>query len=631
MSKLARRFKKMARLYRSLGILFVFILAVVIYKIAFAVPPNPGHSLTAIGDATATYIPYGDGANVLASDANLTWDGITFYANGIINATTQYNIAGNFFGTQDIVNTNFRLGSASGGALIGGTGNTLIGLSAGKLVDEGLSNTVLGNNAGDVITDGDSNLVIGDGAGGATLMRGNENVLLGASSDTTLSNSNEAIALGAGAIAGSNQFVVGSTSASITGMFIGNGITNASPSNIKINATGGSGTSIAGASLTLAGGQSTGAGLGGSIIFQTSPADPFCSPCTNANGLIAAMTIDSGGIVNLGTAGTKTGQISFSGSTSGTITVNSAATAGTWAWTLPANDGDANQVLQTDGTGITSWATAGAGDMVLASTQTVTGAKTFGTIGGTVGKLILAGSTSGSSILNAAAVAGTTTLTLQGTTGTIYSSGGTDITLADGGTNASLTASNGAIVYSNTSALALTAVGSFGQILQSAGATTPVWTTATYPATADTSGNLLTSDGTNWASTAPRTIKQVVSAGTASITADSFVHPMSGSVIATTADAAHAMWIPYAVTAKNLQVRMTTAPSGHTCIVTLYKGASCASFATTTLTCTVASGTNNCADTSNSVSVSANDCLTIYFDENTVCTGADSFSFEMDY
>jgi len=62
---------------------------------------------------------------------------------------------------------------------------------------------------------------------------------------------------------------------------------------------------------------------------------------------------------------------------------------------------------------------AGAGDMVLADVQTVTGAKTFGTIGGAVGKFILAGSTSGSTIVNAAAVAGSTTVTLQGVTGTL--------------------------------------------------------------------------------------------------------------------------------------------------------------------------------------------------------------------
>lgn len=63
--------------------------------------------------------------------------------------------------------------------------------------------------------------------------------------------------------------------------------------------------------------------------------------------------------------------------------------------------------------------TGSGGDMVLASVQTVTGAKTFGTIGGAVGKLILAGSTSGSSILNAAAVAGSTTITLPNANSTL--------------------------------------------------------------------------------------------------------------------------------------------------------------------------------------------------------------------
>ena len=56
----------------------------------------------------------------------------------------------------------------------------------------------------------------------------------------------------------------------------------------------------------------------------------------------------------------------------------------------------------------------GAGDMILASIQTVTGAKTFNS-----SKLILAGATSGTSTLNAAAVAGATTLTLPGSTDTL--------------------------------------------------------------------------------------------------------------------------------------------------------------------------------------------------------------------
>lgn len=46
--------------------------------------------------------------------------------------------------------------------------------------------------------------------------------------------------------------------------------------------------------------------------------------------------------------------------------------------------------------------------------------------------------------------------------------------------------------------------GSTGQILQSGGAAAlPTWSTATYPATASTTGNVLTSDGTNFISSTP--------------------------------------------------------------------------------------------------------------------------------
>jgi len=75
--------------------------------------------------------------------------------------------------------------------------------------------------------------------------------------------------------------------------------------------------------------------------------------------------------------------------------------------------------------------------------------------------------------------------------------------LTEGGTNASLTASNGGVFYSTASAAAILAgTATANQILLSGASTTPAWSTATYPATAGTSGNVLTSDGTNWSSTA---------------------------------------------------------------------------------------------------------------------------------
>ena len=68
--------------------------------------------------------------------------------------------------------------------------------------------------------------------------------------------------------------------------------------------------------------------------------------------------------------------------------------------------------------------TAGSGDMTLAGVQTVTGAKTFGAAGN-VGKLVIAGSTSGTTILNANATAGSGTVVLP-TTGTLATLAGTE-------------------------------------------------------------------------------------------------------------------------------------------------------------------------------------------------------------
>lgn len=83
---------------------------------------------------------------------------------------------------------------------------------------------------------------------------------------------------------------------------------------------------------------------------------------------------------------------------------------------------------------------------------------------------------------------------------------GSVVGLAYGGTNANLTASNGGIFYSTATAGAiLSGTATAGQILRSGATAAPTWSTATYPATAGTSGNVLTSDGTNWTSAAAAT------------------------------------------------------------------------------------------------------------------------------
>lgn len=138
--------------------------------------------------------------------------------------------------------------------------------------------------------------------------------------------------------------------------------------------------------------------------------------------------------------------------------------------------GTSGQVLTSNGAGaLPTFQTGGTGDMILAISQAVTGLKTFGTIGGAVNKFALAGSTSGFSFLNAAAVAGSTTLTLQGTTGTVYSTSGTDVSVTDGGTGVSTMTTAYAPICAGTTAtgslqVADTGLSTSGYVLTSNGA-----------------------------------------------------------------------------------------------------------------------------------------------------------------
>lgn len=80
------------------------------------------------------------------------------------------------------------------------------------------------------------------------------------------------------------------------------------------------------------------------------------------------------------------------------------------------------------------------------------------------------------------------------TGGTI--TGITDLALADGGTGASLTASNGGILYSTATVLAVLAgTATAGQMLRSGASGAPSWSTATYPDTTTINQLLYSSSG----------------------------------------------------------------------------------------------------------------------------------------
>jgi len=80
-------------------------------------------------------------------------------------------------------------------------------------------------------------------------------------------------------------------------------------------------------------------------------------PKTNAGLTFNSSTANFGSTLmntqklTVGVAGTATGSIEFKGTTSGTVTLKVADAAGTHTLTLPTTDGDANQLLKTDGSG----------------------------------------------------------------------------------------------------------------------------------------------------------------------------------------------------------------------------------------------------------------------------------------
>ena len=94
---------------------------------------------------------------------------------------------------------------------------------------------------------------------------------------------------------GTNRWVLDASG----NVYIGLGPEVAAPAAGIIGASGGTGTDVAAADLTLAGGRGTGTGAGGEIVFQT--ATPAGSTGSGLNALATAMTISDDQLVGVGT------------------------------------------------------------------------------------------------------------------------------------------------------------------------------------------------------------------------------------------------------------------------------------------------------------------------------------------
>ena len=179
--------------------------------------------------------------------------------------------------------------------------------------------------------------------------------------------------------------------------------------------------------------------------------------------------------LTIGQNATATGQLVLAngGALGTSITIQNLGTTSAWNFNLPTGAGTSGQPLLSGGGSSSSM--------------------TFGTLGVAAGGTACAAA-SGTCLDNITGFSSTGFMNRTGSGTYTFTS---TIGLINGGTGANLTASNGGIVYSTASAMAiLSGTATANQIILSGASTTPAWSTATYPATT-TINQLLYSSSAN--------------------------------------------------------------------------------------------------------------------------------------
>ena len=244
---------------------------------------------------------------------------------------------------------------------------------------------------------------------------------------------------------------------------------------------------------------------------------------------ISGLTTANNGVLVTGSTGVPS--ILVGPSSTGNMLMANTAAAPSWSTAMYANTYSANTILYASSANTVSGlatanngvlVTSGAGVPSISSTLpsavqgniTSLGTITSGVWNGTA----ISGQYGGTGVNNGASTitiggnfamsgAYTFTGTLTGNTSVTFPTSGTlattsslptlPLSLANGGTGAALTASNGGIVYSGSSTLGiLSGTSTANQIILSGSNTTPSWSTATYPSTT-TINQLLYSSSAN--------------------------------------------------------------------------------------------------------------------------------------
>jgi hypothetical protein len=202
-------------------------------------------------------------------------------------------------------------------------------------------------------------------------------------------------------VGGVNKFVIDNTGQVTTGIWGGTSISVAKGgTGIASYAVGdllyASGTTtlskladVAAGSYLRSGGVTT-APLWSTLILPNAATSGrvVIASATNTYGESANLTFATS-TLTIGVATSALGALALAGNTSGTVTIQPAAAAGTWTLTLPTTGGTVNYFLQTNGSGVTTWAAAGGG-ITIGTTTITSGTGTrllYETSGNVVGEI----------------------------------------------------------------------------------------------------------------------------------------------------------------------------------------------------------------------------------------------------
>lgn len=273
-------------------------------------------------------------------------------------------------------------------------------------------------------------------------------------------------------------------------------------------------------------------GNNGILVTSNSGVPSISTTLPNA----VQLNITSVGTLTVGLWNASTITVPFGGTGNTTFTAFSVICAGvtaTAAFQNVSGVGLSGQVLTSNGGGtLPTWQNAtGTGTVNSANANDLAFyAATGNTVSGLAsanGGTLVTSNTGVPSILASTGVTGNILQTVSGaapawSTATYPATTIANNILFSSATNVvdQIAAVNGGVLVSNNTGVPsmLANPGAALRILQSANAAIPAWSTATYPATAGSAGNVLTSDGTNWNSVTPGSFQPFIANGRLTLT-----------------------------------------------------------------------------------------------------------------